>query len=171
MKYKIIIMLFYTQLFASMSNITTFEADFTQIITDDKKKELHYSGHLLASKPQDAKWTYTVPIKKTIYVNSLQVTVVEPEIEQVIKRRISSNFDFFEIIQSAKKVSKNLYIAKYNETSFALVVENDTLISISYLDQFENSVKIIFKNQSQNKKIDKNLFIPKYPLDFDIIRD
>ncbi|MCF6330596.1 MAG: LolA-like outer membrane lipoprotein chaperone [Sulfurimonas sp.] len=171
MKYKIAFLLFYTQIFASINNITTFEADFTQTVTDDKKKELHYSGYLIASSPQNAKWTYITPIKKTIYINKFQATIVEPEIEQVIKRKISSNFDFFKIIENAKKIDKNLYLAKYDYTSFTLEVKNNILISISYLDQLENSVKIVFKNQSQNKKIDKNIFIPKYPLDFDIIRD
>ncbi len=171
MKYKIVFLLLSTQIFASISNITTFEADFTQVVIDDKKKELRYNGHLLASKPQNAKWTYTTPIEKTIYINRFQATVVEPEIEQVIERKISSNFDFFKIIKKAKKIDTNLYLAKYNDTSFTLEVKNDTLISISYLDQFENSVKIVFKNQRQNQKIDKSLFIPKYPLDFDIIKD
>ncbi len=171
MKFKILFLLLSTQVFASISNITTFEADFIQVITDDKKKELHYNGHLLASKPQNAKWIYTTPIKKIIYINRYQATVVEPEIEQVIKRKISSNFDFFKIIEKAEKIDKNLYIAKYDSTSFTLEVKNDTLISISYLDQFENSVEITFSNHKQNQKIDKSLFIPKYPLDFDIIRD
>lgn len=171
MRYQIIILILCVQTFASIGNITSFEADFTQVITDDKNKELYYKGHLIASKPQNAKWTYTTPINKIIYINRYKAIVVEPEIEQVIKRDIGSSFDFFEIINNAKKIDTNLYFAKYNNTSFTLKVENNILISISYLDQFENSVKIVFENQNQNQKIDRNIFIPIYPLDFDIIED
>lgn len=171
MKYKIALLVLCTQAFASISSITSFEAGFTQTITDDKNKELHYKGNLIASKPQNARWTYTTPINKIIYINRYQATVVEPEIEQVIKRNIGSSFDFFEIINNAKKIDKNSYLAKYNDTSFTLEVKNDTLVSISYLDQFENSVKIVFEGQRQNQKIDRNIFTPVYPLDFDIIED
>ena len=171
MRYIFTLLLFYTQVFASLNNINTFEADFIQTITDDKKKELHYSGHLIASKPQNAKWTYIAPIEKIIYINRFQATVVEPEIEQVIKRKIQNNFDFFKMMRKAKKIDKNIYLAKYNGNSFTIEITKEVLMSISYLDQFENSIKIIFKNQKINQKIDKNLFIPKYPLSFDIIRD
>ena len=43
--------------------------------------------------------------------------------------------------------------------------------SISYLDEFENRVNIIFNNQSNNKVFSEAIFRAKIPVEYDIIRD
>ncbi|ABB44320.1 Outer membrane lipoprotein carrier protein LolA [Sulfurimonas denitrificans DSM 1251] len=159
------------ELFASLDSIVSFDADFTQNITDDKNKTISYNGHIIATKPQNARWSYFKPVKKEVYINDYDVTIVEPEIEQVIIRKIESNFDFFKMIENAKENSKDNYTAKYGDTLFNIKKKGDLIESISYLDEFENRVVIIFKSQKQNQAINKILFMPTYPLDFDIIRD
>ncbi|WP_321778348.1 LolA-like outer membrane lipoprotein chaperone [Sulfurimonas sp.] len=171
MKYILTLLLSSSLSFASIDALKSFEANFTQTITDDKKKSLVYEGHIVASAPQNALWNYYKPIKKDVYINRFRVVIVEPEIEQVIIRNIESDFDFFRMIKSAKKINENTYEAKYRESRFIITINKDIIESISYIDEFENNVKIIFSNQEQNKKIDKKIFIPKYPLDFDVIRD
>ncbi len=171
MKPFFIILFITAELFASLDTIVSFDADFVQSITDDKDKTISYNGHILATKPQNARWSYFKPVKKEVYINDYEVTIVEPEIEQVVIRKIESNFDFFKMIANAKESSKDNYTATYGETFFK-IKKNDNLIeSISYLDEFENRVTIIFKNQKQNQSINKSLFTPIYPLEFDIIRD
>ena len=157
--------------FASINNITSFDANFTQKITDDKNKILTYEGHIIASKPQNAYWRYSSPIEKDVYITRFKVTIVEPEIEQVIIRRVSSDFDFFKMIKNAKKIKEDVYRANYKETIFTISTKNSLITSISYLDDFENIVKITFSNQKQNLKINKELYKAKFPLDYDIIRD
>ena len=164
-------MLFSISAFASINNITSFDADFIQKITDDKNKILTYKGHIIASKPQNALWNYTSPIEKSVYITRFEVTIVEPEIEQVIIRKVSSDFDFFKMIKNANKVKKDIYIANYKDTIFTISTKGDLIISISYLDNFENIVKITFSNQQQNIKIDREKYRAKFPLDYDIIRD
>ncbi len=154
-----------------MDNINSFKADFIQSVTDDKNVSLTYSGQISASKPQNAIWNYLKPIKKDVYINQYRVIVVEPEIEQVIIRKIKSNFDFFLMIKNAVKIDKNKYEANYKESKFIIIIENNLIKTISYKDEFENDVKISFKNQKQNIKIDEEVFVAKYPLEFDIIRD
>jgi len=171
MKYIILLIFFYTLGFASIKEINSFEANFTQSITDDKNKTLIYSGHVIASKPQNALWNYTKPIQKNIYISEFSVTIIEPEIEQVIIRRISSNFDIFKMIKNAKEVKKDRYLAIYKDVKFNITIKNNLINSISYKDKFDNDVKIIFKNQKQNKKIDKKIFYPKIPVEYDIVRD
>lgn len=156
---------------SSVLDINSFEADFNQIITDDKGKELSYSGHIVASKPQYALWSYKEPVEKNVYITPRQVTVVEPEIEQVIIRRISSDFDFFKMINKAKKISDNIYIAMVNESKYTIKLEKSMIKSISYLDEFENSVNIVFKNQSKNKIFSEDIFRANVPVEYDIIRD
>lgn len=160
-----------SQLLASLDSMTTFDADFVQSITDEQNKTIHYNGHIVASKPQNARWSYFKPIKKEVYINDFEATIVEPEIEQVIVRQIESNFDFFKIISKAKKNSQNSYTANYKETQFTIKMNGELIESISYKDEFENKITILFKNQKQNQAVSKTLFNPVYPLTFDIIRD
>jgi len=171
MKYLFLISLIITQIFASFDSITSFKANFIQSVTDEKNKVLTYSGHLLTSKPQNALWSYTEPVKKDIYVNSHQVTIVEPEIEQVIVRKIELSLDFFSMIKNAKHIDENTYEATYKETKFTINTKENIIESINYVDEFDNKVKILFSNQKQNEKIDLEEFRPKFPLDFDVIRD
>ena len=171
MKLIFLILIVSTQMFAFINKLNSFEANFTQTITDDKNKVLTYSGKLLALKPQNALWKYTTPVEKDIYISKYTVTIIEPEIEQAIIRKITSNFDFFNIIKNAKQIDKNNFVAKFENTNFNIEIKNNLIESITYIDQFENKVKILFSNQLQNKTIDKNIFIPTIPFDFDIIRD
>lgn len=160
-----------TLAFSSINDINSFQAEFTQSVTDDKNTSINYKGKVFASKPQNALWNYYSPIEKTIYISSYDVTIVEPEIEQVIIKRIESSFDFFMMIKNAVKKDDNTYIAHYKDSKFTITTKDKLIYSISYMDEFDNSVKIIFKNQKQNIEIKEDLFVAKYPLDFDIIRD
>lgn len=171
MKYMIILQMLFTMAISSVLDINSFEADFKQIITDGKGKELSYSGHIVASKPQYALWSYKEPVKKNVYITPRYVTVVEPEIEQAIVRKIASNFDFFNMIKKAKKKTDNMYIATLNESKYTIKLEKSMIKSISYLDEFENEVSIIFNNQSTNKIFSENIFRAKIPVEYDIIRD
>jgi len=171
MKLFFILTILTTQIFAIVNNLNTFQADFIQTITDEKNKVLTYTGKISASKTQNALWRYIKPVAKNIYINKVSIIIVEPEIEQAIIRKITSDFDFFNIIKNAKRVDENHFLAKFENKTYNIKIENNLIESISYIDQFENKVKILFSNQLQNKHIDKNIFIPKIPLEFDIIRD
>lgn len=160
-----------TLAFASLSDIHSFKADFTQSVTDDKNTTLRYSGHIQAQKPQNALWNYLKPIQKDVFINIFKVTVIEPEIEQVIIRETESSFDFFMMVKNAIKLEENLYEARYKDAIFLIRTNKKTIESISYKDEFENNVLISFENQQQNIQIDEVTFIPEFPEDFDIVRD
>ena len=171
MKYLFLYLALSTFLFASLENINSFQADFTQTVIDDKGKVLTYNGRVVASKPQNALWNYLKPVTKDIYINADSITVIEPEIEQVIIRKIESNFDFFNMIRKAKKTDENSYLAMFKNSKFIIKTENSLIKSISYSDEFENSVQILFENQKQNEEINEDIYTPNIPLEFDIIRD
>lgn len=171
MRYILFLQIIFTLSFSSALNINSFEADFTQVITDDKGEKLSYSGHIIASKPQYALWTYKKPVEKSVYITPDYVTVVEPEIEQAIIRRVTSDFDFFNMIKKAKKKTNNIYIATLNESKYTVLIEKNLIKSISYLDEFENKVSIIFDNQSNNLSFSEDVFRAKVPVEYDIIRD
>ena len=171
MKFIFIFIIITTYLHSSLKDINSFEADFIQSITDDKKNVLTYTGHIIASKPQNAKWNYIKPIQKEVYINRFEVTIIEPEIEQVIIKRVELEFDFFNMIGKAKEIKENIYLAKYNNSEFTIILSEKLIKSIIYIDEFENNVEIVFKNQKQNNKIDLKKFTPIFPLYYDIIRD
>jgi outer membrane lipoprotein carrier protein len=97
--------------------------------------------------------------------------MVEPDLEQAIIKRIDSNFDFFSLLSTAKKINDNKYIARYNNTTFFIIIDNSKIKSILYKDEFDNNVKIDFTNQIENKKMNKKAFEPIIPEDYDIIRN
>jgi len=170
MKEKFLLLFLATASFANINNLNSFEADFKQNIVDDKNKTITYYGHVKASKPQYALWTYVKPIEKKVYILDNQAIIVEPELEQAIIKKIGNNFDFFTLIKNAKKLDNGNYLAHYNNTAFTIKTKNNSIESISYKDEFDNSVLIDFTNQVINKKIDKKEFAPVIPDEYDIIK-
>jgi outer membrane lipoprotein carrier protein len=150
-------------------DIKSFDADFTQTVSDEKGKQLLYAGHIRALSPKYALWEYKTPVEKSIYVRPTRITIIEPEIEQAIVKKLAIDFDFFKMITHAKEISKDNYIAIINETKYLIKIEKKLINSISYRDEFDNSINIVFTNQIQNKPISKNIFVPLIPKDYDII--
>lgn len=171
MKFLLMMQLMALLLFANIEDINSFEADFKQDVVNEKGDLLSYTGHIQALKPQFAFWDYVAPVQKEIYVSAYKVVIIEPEIEQAIIRVIQNDFDFFSMMHQAKKIDKNTYSAVFKESQFTIKLKDSKIESISYQDEFENSVKISFTKQKQNGEINKKLFIPKIPLDYDVIRD
>lgn len=171
MRFLIFLVLTLSSLFAFGESIQSFEADFTQTITDEEKKVLKYKGSMHAKRPDLVLWSYKEPINKKIYVTKIRAVIVEPELEQAIIKKLQGEIDFFGILTSAEKVDDMHYKASYKGITFVLQEENGVIQSLSYTDQLENNVLISFSKQKQNRPIDEKLFTPKVPKDFDIIRE
>lgn len=169
MKSIIFLLLIFEFSFASLIDTKSFDADFKQVVTDEHGKKLEYTGHLKALSPRYALWEYETPMKKSIYINPSRITIIEPEIEQVIIRKLSLDFDFLKIINNAKEISKDNYVTSIDDTKYVIKIKNHLITSISYKDEFDNSVNILFNNQKKNEHISKEIFRPSIPKDFDII--
>lgn len=167
----IITLLTSLSLFAIGEKTLTMKADFVQTITDEKNSTLIYKGDMLAKRPSLAKWHYSSPIDKTVYITAHEVTIVEPELEQAIVKKLSNSIDILAILATAVKVRKNHYTAYYDEKEYHILMNGDKIVSISYRDAFDNTVKITFSNQQINTKIDDTHFQADIPLDFDVIKD
>ena len=153
-----------------LQNLTSFEADFTQKIDDKEKKVVIYTGKIYADKKlQKAKWSYVKPVRKDVYIQQKLVTIVEPELEQVIIRKIANDFDIFELLKNAKKIGKDLYITQYKKYTFKLYSNSKDIQKLVYKDDFDNLVTIEFSNQKYNKKIDPVVFKPDAPREYDLI--
>ena len=156
---------------ANIDTLQYFKADFIQNIVDDQNKTITYKGYVQAAKPQYALWEYKSPVNKKVYILPHKVVIIEPELEQAIIKKIGDNFDFFSLIKHAKKIDKNHYLANFKEKNYFITINGDTLASIKYKDEFDNSVSIDFKNAKINKKIAEGIFLPQIPEDYDLIRE
>jgi len=160
-----------TSLFALSETTDTMQADFVQTITDDKNSTITYRGNMLAKRPNMTMWHYREPIEKSVYVSAQNVTIVEPELEQAIIRKLDGSIDILAVLASAKREGKNSYTAYYNAKEYHLSIEGDMIKSIRYVDAFENSVSIVFDKQKINQIIDENRFKADIPKEFDIISE
>ena len=64
MKLLLSVLLLNTVLFANIKLPENFKADFTQTITNTKKKVIEYQGNVHFSDERLFKWSYTEPTKK-----------------------------------------------------------------------------------------------------------
>ena len=171
MKRVLLATLLTTSLYASFTDIDSFEADFLQNIVDEKGVKVTYTGHVTASKPHYALWQYLKPVQKSVYILVNKIVVIEPELEQVVIKHLNENFDLFKIIHNAKKIDTNRYLAKFRNKEYIITTDNKTIQSIVYKDALENHVEIIFDHQKINKKITKEKYIPYIPDEYDVISE
>ncbi len=171
MKTIVLSTIFSVACLANLNTINQFEADFTQTIVNDSNKSVVYKGSIQASKPQMAHWKYMTPVVKDIYIRDNKIVIIEPELEQAVLKRMDGNFDFFSMINHARKVRKNVYEAKYHEKHFFIVTKNNKIETITYHDEFDNKVVIHFSNEKINHPIKNEVFNAVIPKDFDVIME
>jgi len=169
-RFFLILLLSFTISYAKLQ-ITTFQSDFIQTVTNDQNKTLRYKGELFFKAPNLAKWIYISPMPKEIYIKGDQVTIIDKALEQVMIKRLDPNFDFQKLLQLAKKISKEHYRARYKGKLFDIFFKNDKLWRISYLDDLGNKVEIRFLHPKQNLSIKRAVFDFKINPSWDIIYD
>jgi outer membrane lipoprotein-sorting protein len=162
------ILLLSLQLFGELSNLNSFQANFKQVVSSDGDKII-YNGKLSIKQPHFVLWEYQTPVEKRIYLNGVNLFLVEPELEQVIIKRVSKGLKMLEVIRDAKKIDKNRYRASVDNRDYLLILEGGKLAKIIYSDELENGVEIEFSNQIENGYISKALFLPEIPDYFDRI--
>jgi outer membrane lipoprotein carrier protein len=160
-----------TSLFALGETTDTMQADFVQTITDDKNSTITYRGEMLAKRPDMSMWHYKDPFEKTVYISSKNVTIVEPELEQVIVKKLDDSIDVLGILASARKIAKERYAAYYNDKEYDITMQGDTIKTIRYTDTFDNKVSIVFDKQLINRSIDDGRFKAAIPDGYDVISE
>ena len=171
MRKSVLALLLATSLFGLGESTQTLEADFVQTIVDDKNTTITYEGIMLAKRPNMALWHYSKPVEKSVYIRNNTITIVEPELEQAIVKKLDNTVDILSIITSARKESKGHYTAFYHEKEYHIIMDDKRLKSIHYNDAFDNRVTITFNKQSINHKIANVRFDANIPEDFDVIKD
>lgn len=153
-----------------LQNITSFEASFRQTISNASTKTIEYSGEVFIKANQKILWRYAKPVIKNVYVIKNIAIIDEPELEQVIYTQLQNDMNLIYLIKQAEQKSENLYVTALNEIEYHLHVKNETIQKITYKDELENSVEIVFDNIKQNMPISDELFKFFPPEHYDIIR-
>lgn len=169
---KIILFIITIAIYAIANNldIDSFESDFKQKIVNDANQVITYEGKVYIQKPNTALWEYTKPIKKSVYLYNTKVYIIENDLEQVTITTLSENLDFIEVLNKAKEISKNKYLAKLDNLDAILKLDNNNkVLSLEYKDNMSNKVEISFFNQKQNTKINDKVFEVHIPAGYDII--
>ena len=147
-------------------NISTFQADFRQVVTSDNTN-IVYQGEIYIKKPNSLFWKYQAPVRKLVYILNRRLFVVEPDLEQVIIRNISKVDRFVEILNQSRKVSENRYIANIENREYLITLHYGKLHRIIYNDELDNRVEITFSNVKTDIELKNSIFIPQIGEGFD----
>lgn len=148
----------------------TIQSDFIQNVTNDQNKTIRYEGKFYATKDKKALWIYDKPVVKKIYFNDTKVIIIEPELEQAIITTLENTPNIALLISQAKEIALNTYATIFMDTTYTIKATQNTIENVKYKDKLDNSVEILFSNQSTNLFLDDVLFSADIPLGYDLIR-
>ncbi len=171
MRIALFVTILIAQLFAKI-NITTFHSHFIQKVTNDQNRTLHYEGEVwFSKKPLSIKWLYTKPNRKEVYIDSSTLIMLEPDLEQATFRRFDKKADLFSLMQHAKKVGPEHYVATYQGKKIDIYTKDGIVTRIVYTDKLDNRNEIVFIDPEQNSTIDAEVFSFVIPKGWDVIRE
>ncbi len=152
----------------------SFQANFTQKITNTKNKSIHYSGKVRFSDQILLKWEYLKPTKKEVCTDGYELLVVDHDLEQVSNYYINKGFNLTVILNKAKpyKDKKTIFTAEYEGVVYTIQVDSKGRLSrVAYFDDLDNTVLIIFEKMKYGKgKLKLKSMQCDYPKNYDMIR-
>jgi len=174
-------------LWAEIELPQTFKSDFYQTITNEKGKVIRYEGSVRFKNFQNSyindlgettsysrslfKWLYTSPTQKEVCTDGTQLIVIDHDLEQVSTYMIDEGVNLEEILKRAKAISKNEYQATYKDIEYLISLNNTGLLKqITYVDNLDNAVKIIFQNMEYDTTVDERALECNAPADYDEIK-
>jgi outer membrane lipoprotein carrier protein len=169
MRIILLLSIFFLNIYANILDFKTLSSDFVQTITNEQNSTITYTGSFYATNRQTALWVYKTPISKRVYFVKNRVVIIEPELEQAIITTLQKSPNFAEIIKSAKEISKDKYMAVFDDTNYYITLKNGEISNIDYKDKLENRVDIKLNNLEKNIILDDAMFKLNIPKDYDIL--
>lgn len=175
-----------------LKNIQTMRANFSQIITDKKAKELQRSsGQMAIERPGKFRWEIIKPNKQIVVTNGSRLWIYDPDLEQVTIRMLTkeigdspamllSNTNMG--IEKAYSVSHSKeantalqwfsLIPKNKNNAFAeikLGFAKNQIREMILEDQLGQNTHIEFYHIEVNPNLASSLFVFKLPANVDVI--
>lgn len=163
--------LLFLSAFGENFDFNSIKSDFVQTITSPEGALVKYEGSFYAKKPNQALWQYKKPIDKSIYYLHEDITIIEPQLEQVIKSKVTNIPDIPSLLKNSKKDHEGNTYTMFDDTKYIIKFKDKKLSKIEYIDKLENSVNITFTNPEFDTIIDNDIFHYHIPSNYDIVRD
>jgi outer membrane lipoprotein carrier protein len=170
MKVLIMSLLLSYSLFGTILDFKTINTNFKQIVKNKSGKEAVYKGELKIKGSDKILWSYKTPVIKNVYINKNSVIIDEPELEQAITSNLNDELNMVKIINNSKKVSANTYENSLEDTKYTIIIENNILKSVSYKDELDNKVMIVFTNFQKDIPLSDSIFTFPIPKHYDVIK-
>jgi outer membrane lipoprotein carrier protein len=156
---------------ANILNISSIESNFMQVITNSQNAKVTYRGRLYATqKSNKALWEYTKPVSKKIYYEGGgKLVIIEPELEQAVYAKLNKVPNILKLLEDARKTPSGLLVTNFNGIKYFIKTEGNKIKKVSYTDEMQNRVNIIFSNEKINGYIDNRKFVYQIPANYDIL--
>jgi len=169
---SLVLMITFSNAQTNIKDLDTFQGNFTQSIKSTSGKTIEYKGKVFIKNTGKILWKYKTPIEKNVYILNDFAIIDEPELEQAIYTQLQSEINIIKLLQTAKKLNENTYVATIDEVDYLIETSKTSkkIESIKYKDKLENNVTITFSNSLENETIDESIFKFQAPDYYDIIR-
>lgn len=178
------------QLAGFLRDVTTVEAQFTQILSDGNGDVLEESGgRFWLSRPGKFRWDYTEPYRREVVSDGVRVWIFDPDLEQVTVREIGdslgatpagllagseSALDELEIVGVARDglLDWVQVLSRDGEAEFSAVVlgfDDGRLAELEFVDRLDQTTRIVFDALTLNESIDNQRFAFEPPDGVDVI--
>lgn len=169
MKVLSILALFISLNFANIIEFRTYQAKFKQTITNTTGNTISYQGTITIKGQNKILWKYKTPTIKNVYIANNSIAIEEPELEQVIISSLNEKLNIIKVINQSKKISKNSYENEIDGVIYKIRIIDGILKNITYKDELENHIEIVFFHEIKNLKLSDYIFHFNPPEYYDII--
>ena len=177
--------------FDFIENLQSFSATFSQYTYNENDNLIKKSnGNITYKKKSKYILEYINPNKIKFISDGQFLTTYDEDLEQVIIQSLgdSSNQNIVNIMTNKKIIDNNFDMKSYSVNGenhikftpkskeakrkiFLLVIKNNKIMKISFMNDLEQSVTMNFSNFKKNQKFLDSLFNIDYPENFDVIID
>lgn len=174
-----------------LAAMTSFKADFTQRQYDEDSQLLQSSkGSAAILKPGKMRWQIDTPFSNLILVNGSVLWRYDEDLEQASREKLSDDLSQTPALLlsgDSAQVAKSYDVNVVNENdaaiefmllpkvqgslfkSLALSFENDRLLSMKIVDDFDQTTEILFDEIAVNVTLTENLFEFSVPEGTDVM--
>ena len=169
-----------------IEGMDTFQADFLQQTLERDSREIQQQkGMFVLKRPDSFLWQVNTPFEQTIIIRGQDVSIFDPDLEQLIKQRLDNLEEAslatllthsgdplatYEVLEgeanefTLRPLSKNEFLVEMQ-----LTFEGDQLHRVEVFDSFDNTTVFNFYNTKLNESVDDSVFELDIPEGTDVI--
>ena len=181
----------YTKLDTLLNSLGTIQADFIQVVKDNRDQEIERSsGQLQIKRPGKFRWEYKKPNLQALVSDGQRLWIYDAELEQVTINRIDAslmgspamllsgkdglraNFEIEHVEQRTDLVLINLSPKVSASSDFKLIqvsIRGEQLVGMSLTDKLGQTTSLQFTQFKRNPKLSDSQFVFTPPKGVDLV--